>query len=147
MYPHICHVFIDGGYLRAQATSWGLQPLDPGYLAKGLAESGPVQTWAHDVTKHPNAFLGRITYYDALPDDGEEAGLQKYWDAIELQDDLHLGFGALKGLKKRVRQKGSTRCSLWTFLRVRSRVYSISRSSSPGTVTSHRWSKRRAGAA
>ena len=50
--------------------------------------------------------MGRVTYYDAMPDDGEEADLQKYWDAVELLEDVHLGFGALTGLKKRVRQKG-----------------------------------------
>jgi len=52
-----------------------------------------------------NAFLGRITYYDALPDEGESNPLQGYWDAIELLDDVHLGFGALRGIRKRVRQK------------------------------------------
>ncbi len=106
MYPHICHVFIDGGYLRAQARSWSLGHLNPRHLAKGLVDSTRVQTWAFDPTRHPNVFLGRITFFDGLPDGDEPGGLQPYWDAIELLDDVHLGFGALKGLKSRVRQKG-----------------------------------------
>ena len=106
MYPHICHVFIDGGYLRELANAWSLEHLDPRYLAKGLLDSTQVQTWAYDPTTHPNVLLGRITFFDALPDGDEPGQMQPYWDAIELLDDVHLGFGALKGLKKRVRQKG-----------------------------------------
>ena len=53
-----------------------------------------------------NAFLGRVIFYDALPDSGADPQLDAYWKAIELQDDTHLGFGALRGLKKKARQKG-----------------------------------------
>ncbi len=105
MYPHICHVFLDGGYIRALGDGWNVATVDPLELAKGLMDSSAVQTWAYDRTKHPNALLGRVTFYDALPDDDEETELQKYWRAIELLPDVHLGFGALKGLKRRVRQQ------------------------------------------
>lgn len=106
MYPHICHVFIDGGYLRARADNWQMEALDPRKLADGLIESSQVQTWAYDRTRTHNALLGRVTYYDALPGEEEEAELSEYWDAIELLHDVHLGFGALKGLRRKVRQKG-----------------------------------------
>lgn len=108
MYPHVCYAFIDGGYLRALAQEWGMDAPNPRKLATGLAESGPVQTWAFDPTKHPNALLARISYYDALPNDTAQKNseLEEYWKAIEVLDDVHLGFGALKGLKRKVRQKG-----------------------------------------
>lgn len=108
MYPHLAYVFIDGGYLRALAVERSLGLLHPRVLGRGVVESGPVQTWAHDPTTHPNALLGRITYYDALPDhegDGSNDS-ETYWNAIEVLDDVHLGFGALRGLKRKVRQKG-----------------------------------------
>lgn len=108
MYPHLSYVFIDGAYLRGLAHDWGIAAPNPRKLATGVVESGQVQTWAFDPTKHPNALLGRITYYDALPDDEAERSpdLEDYWKAIEVLDDVHLGFGALKGLKRKVRQKG-----------------------------------------
>ena len=108
MYPHLAHVFIDGGFLRALGTERGLPLLNPKSLAKGLVESSQVQTWAFNPTALTNAFLGRITYYDAIPDDGVQTStdLQPYWRAIELQEDVHLGFGALRGLQKKARQKG-----------------------------------------
>jgi hypothetical protein len=66
MYPHLAHVFVDGAYLRARAKDLGRELFNPLSLAKGLLESAPVQTWAYDPTVHPNALLGRTTYYDAL---------------------------------------------------------------------------------
>ena len=81
MYPHICHVFIDGGYVRALGDKWKVAAVDPLKLAKGIAESTLVQTWAHNPTTHPNTLLGRVTYYDALPADDKEPKLQDYWRA------------------------------------------------------------------
>jgi uncharacterized LabA/DUF88 family protein len=108
MYPHLAHVFIDGGYLRAIARSKPGFLANPRLLAEKLAVSGPVQTWAYDPGVGTNAFLGRVVYYDALPPEGEKspADLEDYWQAVELLQDVHLGFGTLKGLKKKVRQKG-----------------------------------------
>lgn len=108
MHPHLAHVFIDGGYLREIAKEHPGKLVNPRKLGSGLVESGQVQTWAYDPGQHPNCFLGRITYYDALADHAENknASLEEYWKAIEVLDDVHLGFGALRGLKKRVRQKG-----------------------------------------
>lgn len=107
MYPHIAHVFIDGGYLRALARARPGVLVNPRILAEKLVESGEVKTWAYDPSAVRNALLGRVVYYDALPQDGEQAAdLEEYWQAIELLQDVHLGFGSLKGLKKKLRQKG-----------------------------------------
>ena len=107
MYPHVCYAFVDGGYLRARAQEWGLDAPNPRNLAARLADSTQVQTMAFDPSRHPNALLGRVSYYDALPNDARETpDLEQYWKAIEVLPDVHLGFGALKGLKPKVRQKG-----------------------------------------
>jgi uncharacterized LabA/DUF88 family protein len=107
MYPHLAHIFIDGAYLRELAKEHPGQLINPRHLAKLLIKSGPVQTWAYDPTSANNAFLGRVMYYDALPDPSNpQPELEAYWKAIELLDDVHLGFGALRGLSKRPRQKG-----------------------------------------
>ena len=108
MYPHLCYFFFDGGYLRGLARDWKIPAPDPRILASGLYDDPKVQTWASDPTKHRNALMGRITYYDAIPDDENNTNtdLENYWSAIEVLDDVHLGFGTLKGLKRKVRQKG-----------------------------------------
>jgi hypothetical protein len=51
-------------------------------------------------------YSGRTTYYDAIPDAGPDPDIEEYWRTIELQSDMHLGFGALRGLKRKARQKG-----------------------------------------
>lgn len=108
MYPHLAHVFIDGGFLRALAKERNRSLFNPKALAKGLVDGAQIQTWAYNPTVLTNTLLGRITYYDALPDDANQptVDLQPYWKAIELLDDVHLGFGALRGLQKKLRQKG-----------------------------------------
>lgn len=108
MYPHVAYVFIDGGYLRSLSRERKIALVNPRKLASSLAESGPVQTWAYNPTTHPNALLGRVMYYDALPGDGvpPNQDLLDYWKAIEVLEDVHLGFGAVKGLKRQARQKG-----------------------------------------
>lgn len=106
MYPHVAHVFIDGGYLREIGREQGTAFPNPRYLAKTIVESPTVQNWAANPTSHVNAFLGRTTYYDAIPDAGAVPEIEEYWRAIELQEDVHLGFGALRGLKRKARQKG-----------------------------------------
>jgi uncharacterized LabA/DUF88 family protein len=108
MYPHVVHVFIDGGYLREVAREFVLPLVDPRALAIRLVQTSTVQGWAAARTIHANALLGRVTYYDALPDPASQSNtsLGDYWKAIEVLDDVHLGFGALRGLKRKARQKG-----------------------------------------
>jgi uncharacterized LabA/DUF88 family protein len=106
MYPHVAHVFIDGGYLRAVGKDTGVPFPNPLALAKKLVANPVVQSWSSNPANNVNAFLGRTTFYDALPDGGANADLEEYWRAIEVQDDMHLGFGALRGLKRKARQKG-----------------------------------------
>jgi hypothetical protein len=69
MYPHLINVILDGGCLRSLAKEFQKPLVHAGSLAKKLAESGPVQTWAYDPTQHPNALLARVRYYDALSND------------------------------------------------------------------------------
>ena len=71
-----------------------------------MVNHSTVQTWAADHRTVANALLGRVTYYDGLPDDGEKSPHEKYWSAIELLPDVHLGFGSLKGTGRKVKQKG-----------------------------------------
>ena len=106
MYPHVAHVFIDGGYLRAVGRDKGCAWPNPSALAKKIVASSTVQSWSSNPVNNVNAFLGRATFYDALPENGVNADLEEYWRTIELQDDMHLGFGALRGLKRKARQKG-----------------------------------------
>lgn len=106
MFPHIAHVFVDGGYLREIGREMSAPFPDPGALAKMLVETTIVQSWAADPTRSANALLCRTTYYDAIPDAGPDPDIEEYWRTIELQSDMHLGFGALRGLKKKARQKG-----------------------------------------
>lgn len=108
MLPHLGYVFIDGGYLRVLARQHGGQLANPLALSHSLIRSGQIQSWACDPRVAENTFLGRINYYDAMPDDPahQRPELEDYWKAIALMDDVHLGFGALRGLKRKVRQKG-----------------------------------------
>jgi uncharacterized LabA/DUF88 family protein len=107
LYPHVAQVFIDGGYSRMLAREIGGPLVHPRKLADVLVESTQVQTWAFNPTQHPNAFLGRVAYYDAIPEDlAKRAEVEDYWRAVELLNDVHLGFGALRGLKRNMRQKG-----------------------------------------
>jgi uncharacterized LabA/DUF88 family protein len=101
---------MDGGYVRAISKEMlGFLP-NPQRLGKGMVESSQVQTWAYDPTRHPNGLLARITYYDALPnpdaDPQSNTEVEEFWRTIERLDDVHLGFGELRGLKRKVRQKG-----------------------------------------
>ena len=108
MYPHLVHVFIDGGYLRALGRAHKNTLVNPRSLAEVLVKSGEVQTWAYDPGRNPNALLGRVHFYDAIPE-GDQArrdDIEAYWRAVELLQDMHLGFGALRGLKRTMRQKG-----------------------------------------
>jgi uncharacterized LabA/DUF88 family protein len=106
MHPHVAHVFIDGGYLRAVGRDNGCAFPNPAELAKRIVASPTVQSWSANPSSMVNTFHGRTTFYDALPDSVGDPNLDEYWRAIELQDDMHLGFGALRGLKRKARQKG-----------------------------------------
>ena len=108
MHPHLAHVFVDGGYLRVLAREHNQLLVNPRDLASQLMKSGAVQTWAFNPGQDPNAFLGRVQYYDALPDDAspQKEESEAYWREVEKLEDVHLGFGALRGLKRNMRQKG-----------------------------------------
>jgi uncharacterized LabA/DUF88 family protein len=107
MYPHLAHVFIDGGYLRALAKDLHGKLIDPRRLAMLLCDHRQIQSWAQNRYQGTGTLLGRINYYDALPDQRPaSAATESYWKAIELEDDVHLGFGALRGLQRKMRQKG-----------------------------------------
>ena len=118
MYPHICHVFIDGAYLHVEAENrWNTANVNPRNLAIQMVRHPSIQTWANHPSANQSTLLGRITYYDALPgkkkdaiedeeSEKENAEREAYWRAIELLPDVHLGFGELRGLQRKVRQKG-----------------------------------------
>ena len=106
MYPHVAHVFIDGGYLRAVGRNQGCAYPNPSELAKRIVAGPTVQNWSANPSSTVNTFLGRTTFYDALPESGTDPDLEEYWRTIEVQEDMHLGFGALRGLKRKARQKG-----------------------------------------
>jgi len=59
-----------------------------------------------DYVGHANVriFLDRVIYYDARPDEGSSAELEEYWRAIELLPDTEIGFGVLRGRKRRQKQ-------------------------------------------
>jgi len=106
MYPHVAHVFIDGGYLRAVGRKTDCPYPNPSELAKKLVAHTTVQAWAANPVATVNTFHARTTFYDALPESDVDPCLQEYWRAIQTQEDMHLGFGALRGLKRKARQKG-----------------------------------------
>ena len=106
MYPHVAYVFIDGGYLRAVGRDNGCAFPNPSGLAKRIVAGSIVQSWSANPTSQVNTFHGRTAFYDALPESDVDPNLDEYWRAIEIQDDMHLGFGALQGLKRKPRQKG-----------------------------------------
>lgn len=106
MHPHVAHVFIDGGYLRERGKEHNCPFPNPAQLSRKIVASSTVQSWSSHPGSVVNAFLGRTTFYDALPDGDADPKLDAYWKAIELQDDMHVGFGALRGLRKKPRQKG-----------------------------------------
>lgn len=109
MYPHVAHVFIDGAYLRKSAEERGRGLIEPAKLAASLVASGALHSWARRPSDQSNAVLARVVYYDAFPekeDSDETSQLEAYWKAVELLPDVVLGFGELRGLRKRVRQKG-----------------------------------------
>lgn len=114
MHPHLAHVFVDGGYLRRMCWDFGIYYADPRGLATTLVDHGENQTWAHSPSVATNTLLGRITYYDAVPDSSSQThstnqkcqDLEPYWQAIELLRDVRLGFGKLRGTGRSLRQKG-----------------------------------------
>ncbi len=107
MYPHLAHVFVDGASLRKRAQEFDRELVNPRKLADALVQR--LQDWAAIPSSGANTVLGRVTYYDAKPDDGTTTApeLAEYWSAVELLPDTQLGFGALRGLNRKTpRQKG-----------------------------------------
>jgi uncharacterized LabA/DUF88 family protein len=81
--------------------------INPRTLAVSLVANELVQSWAAIRTTPTNAVLGRTVYFDARPEEGEEDPERaEYWRAIETLEDVELGFGALRSLKRQPRQKG-----------------------------------------
>ncbi len=65
MYPHICHVFINGAYLRVESeSSWDKVNVHPLNLANKMVGHPTVQGWAsvHSTTQVYAALMGRVTY-------------------------------------------------------------------------------------
>jgi len=91
--------FVDGAYLRKVSEEHGLGFVDPTNLVTN------VLLWEGRGTR-----LVRAIYYDARPDDESPIpeSLERYWNAIELFPDTHLGFGSVRGKssKRPPRQKG-----------------------------------------
>jgi uncharacterized LabA/DUF88 family protein len=107
------YCFVDGGHLRAIAKNTGKALVNPQQLAVNIGYSNQVQGWRsiggvnhHDYVGHPNVkiFLDRVIYYDARPDEGPSAELEDYWKAVELLPDTAIGFGVLRGRKRRQKQ-------------------------------------------
>lgn len=109
MHPHLAHVFIDGAYLRGVGKEMSVEYPDPRFLAVNIVKNQIVQSWAAFSNAAESALFGRATYYDARPLDSEpsDGQLEKYWNAIEELDDVHLAFGGLERIKRGRRvQKG-----------------------------------------
>lgn len=95
------HAFVDGGYIRAEAAKRGCSWPNPHLIA---SNSFAIAFRSTGVSTN---VLSRITYYDALPDEGEPSpDMARYWSTIERIDDCQLGFGALRGVGRKRRQKG-----------------------------------------
>ncbi len=105
---HRVHVFIDGGFIREGAREAGCRWPTARSMCQHLVSTDHLQSWARDPRIVRSAMLQRIRYYDAFADspDSQDPKLQAYWREVELEDDVHLGFGELRGLRRRVRQKG-----------------------------------------
>jgi uncharacterized LabA/DUF88 family protein len=98
------HAFVDGAYLRKRADELGEPWADPARIAlQALAAD------MRNILERPvevRSLLSRVTYYDALPPQGEPdpEDIDGYCKAIELLPNTHLGFGFLRGKPRR--QKG-----------------------------------------
>ena len=92
--------------MREVGNGHGCPFPNPRQLATKIVQSPTVQSWSANPVNNANTMFGRATFYDAVPDAGAEPKLEEYWRAIEVQEDMHLGFGALRGLKRKARQKG-----------------------------------------
>lgn len=93
--------FIDGAYLRKLAEEAGVPLQDPKRVLH-LALSGATEH-IYDPVHPGNLNLGRVTYYDAHSEEDTEVpqSLRDYWDALELLPDTHLGFGWVRGKKRK----------------------------------------------
>ena len=92
--------FVDGAHLWSHCD--GEPPLTPYELVRLVhTRSG---AWSYDGGR-----VLRVTYYDARPDDEQEApdDRRAYWRAVERRPHTHLGFGALRGKERR--QRGDPR--------------------------------------
>lgn len=97
------YVFIDGGYVRARLRELKLPLLHPADLASRLVDTPALRA----LTPNVPFMASRVNYYDAFAE-GElrRVDVENYWSAIELLPNVHLGFGELRGLQRKVRQKG-----------------------------------------
>lgn len=102
------HGFVDGGYLRELALSGRLDLPNPRLLVQNGLNEHQIGSWASDRTRPSLISLTRVTYYDARPDGAASSpGIEKYWDAIERLPDTQLGFGTIRGRKRRQKKVDS----------------------------------------
>lgn len=102
------YAFVDGGYLTKVGQKYGVRWPCPTSLANQITGNGVLRAW--------ESRLGRVTYYDGLPNQEESEtdarkqereNRMRYWDFIEQQHVTHLGFGYARRGKDRsaLRQK------------------------------------------
>lgn len=108
--PYHAHGFVDGAYLRRLAEKFLVPLVNPRVLVSNIVSSTDVQSWGSLPHARGEVTLTRVIYYDARPDEDDEADkeLRDYWSAVEILPDTELGFGSLRGGTKRKppRQKG-----------------------------------------
>jgi uncharacterized LabA/DUF88 family protein len=78
-------------------------------LSNNLTHTSLVQHWGttmggaryKDPVSLDRVTLGRVTYYDAWPDEEPQTELLEYWRQVEELPDTAVGFGALRGRPRR----------------------------------------------
>jgi len=102
----VVHGFVDGAYLREVAIGSGYACYpNPRDLVAAAARTSLVESWAGGTLLESRVRVTRVTFYDAQPDDPVDDVRERHWNAVELLNDTHLGFGFLRGEGRRVRQK------------------------------------------
>lgn len=101
------HGFVDGGCLRKMGEKLGVPFPDPRKAVSSVLSANSMATLTnYTMRTGPQAKIYRVTYYDAVEDEGTESpDVEDYWSEIELLHDTSLGFGAIRGRRGRRRQK------------------------------------------
>jgi uncharacterized LabA/DUF88 family protein len=105
------YAFVDGAHLRNAACDFdGFMP-NPRRLVEEILKStaGTVTTGLGD-----NYVLRRTYYFDARPASESEANaeLVEYWDALEAEPDVELGWGSIRGERRRRQKRVDTLLSV-----------------------------------